>query len=85
MPEEGRTSTRRADEPDNKDGAWAGQRDAIEPEEQTDPPESPPEPPTARRQGDRTGPYGGDDGALEHERADIAPGEDPGTIGTPTG
>ncbi len=23
---------------DNKDGAWAGKRDAIQPEEQTDPP-----------------------------------------------
>ena len=27
---------------------------------------------------DRTGTYGGDDGALENERALIAPGEDPG-------
>ena len=32
---------------------------------------------------DRTGEYGGDDGALEHERADIQPGEDPGIAGTP--
>jgi len=30
---------------------------------------------------DRTGTYGGDDGALENERALIAPGEDPGAIG----
>ena len=30
--------------------------------------------------GDRTGTYGGDDGALEHERALIAPGEDPGVV-----
>ncbi len=29
---------------------------------------------------ERTGTYGGDDGALEHERALIAPGEDPGAI-----
>ncbi len=29
---------------------------------------------------DRTGKYGGDDGALENERALIAPGEDPGTV-----
>ncbi len=29
---------------------------------------------------DRTGKYGGDDGALEHERALIAPGEDPGAV-----
>jgi len=34
---------------------------------------------------DRTGKYGGDDGAMENERAAIAPGEDPGTPGTPTG
>ncbi len=34
---------------------------------------------------DRTGKYGGDDGAVEHERADSQPGEDPGTTGTPTG
>ncbi len=34
---------------------------------------------------DRTGKYGGDDGALENERADIQPGEDTGTTGTPTG
>ena len=31
----------------------------------------------------RTGEYGGDDGALEHERAEIAPGEDAGITGTP--
>jgi hypothetical protein len=29
---------------------------------------------------DRTGTYGGDDGALENERALIAPGEDPGVV-----
>jgi len=29
---------------------------------------------------DRTGKYGGDDGALENERALIAPGEDPGVV-----
>ncbi len=29
---------------------------------------------------DRTGTYGGDDGALEDERAVIAPGEDPGAV-----
>ncbi len=29
---------------------------------------------------DRTGKYGGDDGALENERALIAPGEDPGAV-----
>ena len=34
---------------------------------------------------DRTGQYGGDDGAMEHERADSQSGEDPGTTGTPTG
>jgi hypothetical protein len=33
---------------------------------------------------DRTGKYGGDDGALEHEREAIQPGEDPGIEGTPT-
>ncbi len=33
---------------------------------------------------DRTGTYGGDDGALENERADIQPGEDTGMTGTPT-
>ncbi len=33
---------------------------------------------------DRTGKYGGDDGALENERALIAPGEDTGMTGTPT-
>ena len=31
----------------------------------------------------RTGKYGGDDGALEHERAEIQPGEDPGITSTP--
>ncbi len=34
---------------------------------------------------DRTGQYGGDDGAMEHERADSQSGEGPGTTGTPTG
>ena len=34
---------------------------------------------------DRTGKYGGDDGAMENERAEITPGEDPGTTDTPTG
>jgi hypothetical protein len=29
---------------------------------------------------DRTGTYGGDDGALENEQALIAPGEDPGAV-----
>ncbi len=33
-----------------------------------------------RDQDDRTGKYGGDDGALENERALIAPGEDPGAV-----
>lgn len=33
---------------------------------------------------DRTGTYGGDDGALENERADIAPGEDTGMTSAPT-
>jgi hypothetical protein len=32
-----------------------------------------------------TGQYGGDDGALEHERERIEPGEDPGLKGTPAG
>ena len=41
--------------------------------------------PHEREQDDRTGKYGGDDGALEHEQVDSAPGEDAGTIGTPTG
>jgi hypothetical protein len=34
---------------------------------------------------DRTGKYGGDDGALENERAEITDGEDPGTTAVPTG
>jgi len=34
---------------------------------------------------DRPGTYGGDDGAMENERALAAPGEDTGTTGTPTG
>ncbi len=33
---------------------------------------------------DRTGKYGGDDGAIEHERTLTAPGEDTGTTSTPT-
>jgi len=33
---------------------------------------------------DRTGTYGGDDGAMENERAEIQPGEDTGMTGTPT-
>jgi hypothetical protein len=43
--------------------------------------------PDAREQqssNDRTGKYGGDDGALEHEREEVRPGEDPGIKGTPT-
>lgn len=36
-----------------------------------------------QRQEERTGEYGGDDGALEHERAEITPGEDPGITATP--
>ncbi len=28
---------------------------------------------------ERTGEYGGDDGAMEHEQALVAPGEDPGS------
>ncbi len=36
-----------------------------------------------REQADRTGEYGGDDGALEHERERIEPGEDQGLTGTP--
>ena len=35
--------------------------------------------------GDRTGEYGGDDGALENERELIAPGEDTGMTAMPTG
>jgi hypothetical protein len=38
-----------------------------------------------QRQDDRTGKYGGDDGALEHEREEIQPGEDAGILGTPAG
>jgi len=34
--------------------------------------------------GERSGEYGGDDGALEHERAELAPGQDPGILGLPT-
>ncbi len=34
---------------------------------------------------DRTGKYGGDDGALENERAETQPGEDTGMTATPTG
>jgi hypothetical protein len=32
---------------------------------------------------ERTGTYGGDDGALEHEREEVQPGEDSGMTGTP--
>lgn len=32
---------------------------------------------------DRTGEYGGDEGALENERAEVQPGEDPGIIESP--
>ncbi len=32
---------------------------------------------------DRTGKYGGDDGAMENERAETAPGEDTGMASTP--
>lgn len=35
------------------------------------------------REDDRTGKHGGDDGALEHERTEVAPGEDAGLEGTP--
>lgn len=35
------------------------------------------------REDDRTGKYGGDDGALEHERTEVAPGEDAGIEGSP--
>lgn len=34
---------------------------------------------------ERTGKYGGDDGAMENERAELTPGEDPGTTATPSG
>ena len=34
---------------------------------------------------ERTGKYGGDDGALEHERTEIEPGEDAGIEATPVG
>jgi len=37
-----------------------------------------------RDRADRIGKYG-DDGVLENERADIQPGETPGTTGAPTG
>jgi len=33
---------------------------------------------------DRTGKYGGDDGALENEREELQPGEDSGMTSTPT-
>jgi len=38
-----------------------------------------------RENEERTGKYGGDDGALEHERTEIQPGEDAGLTDTPTG
>jgi len=34
---------------------------------------------------DRTGKYGGDDGAMEHERAETQPGEDTGMGSSPAG
>ncbi len=34
---------------------------------------------------ERTGEHGGDDGALEHERTEVAPGEDTGIEATPVG
>ena len=34
---------------------------------------------------DRTGKYGGDDGAMENERAETGSGEETGVTGTPTG
>ena len=34
---------------------------------------------------DRTGTYGGDDGAMEHERAETQPGEDTGLNSSPAG
>ena len=34
---------------------------------------------------DRTGKYGGDDGAMEHERAETQPGEDTGMSSSPAG
>ncbi len=34
---------------------------------------------------DGTGKYGGDDGAMENERAEITPGEDPGMSSSPAG
>ena len=35
---------------EDKDGAWAGKRDAIQPEEQTDPPKAPAQSPTTQAQ-----------------------------------
>jgi len=40
--------------------------------------------PETDKEHNRTGTYGGDDGALEHEREEIRPGEDAGITGTPT-
>lgn len=34
---------------------------------------------------ERTGTYGGDDGALEHERTEVQPGEETGIEATPVG
>jgi hypothetical protein len=34
---------------------------------------------------ERTGEYGGDDGARENERTETTPGEHPGSPGAPTG
>ncbi len=42
---------------------------------------------TGKKQGseDRTGKYGGDDGAMENERAETQPGEDTGMSSSPAG
>ncbi len=37
-----------------------------------------------RETDDRTGKYGGDDGAIENERAEIQPGEDTGMTAAPS-
>jgi len=41
----------RTTETKDKDGAWAGKRDAIQPEEQTDPPEAPAQSPATQARG----------------------------------
>lgn len=38
-----------------------------------------------RNTDDRTGKYGGGDGAMEHERAETQPGEDTGMSSSPAG